>query len=248
MTIAILFIGNTGAGKSTLLSLLGANFESGVGFRTGVTKEISEARVKVNGKEVVLMDVPGLFAPKSKETVENAKILTTALSKEYDYMLYFVLKASNRGVTDEEMVMMSKVNECIRQVGPKSKAKITFRVIVNQIPDDDTYTMYNKYVAQDNCKSLFNEIELDDFPFDITVSGVLMIRFIQAQEKAKKDLEIKKVLEQDIRSHKSFPVFVVKNIAVTKEDVSNFIKALSGLATVGAGLAFLILSVAAQKI
>ncbi|KAF8986331.1 hypothetical protein BGZ52_009093 [Haplosporangium bisporale] len=92
---ALLLLGNASAGKSTLLAQLGGKFDSGAKFRRGFTKDISEELVKVQGENVRLIDVPGLFEPSNKETQPNAQKLNEALSLGYSYQIYFVLKAGN---------------------------------------------------------------------------------------------------------------------------------------------------------
>ncbi|KAF9382714.1 hypothetical protein CPB97_006997 [Podila verticillata] len=136
---AVLLLGNAGAGKSSLLTQLGGTtFESGATFRTGFTKDIYEEWVIVNGVPFCLIDVPGLFEPDDGKTQSNAKKLTEALSRNYEYKLYFVMKASNRGPDDRELVMMARVNESIKQV---SGCRVSFRVIVNQIMSQEVYAM-----------------------------------------------------------------------------------------------------------
>ncbi|KAF9329427.1 hypothetical protein BG006_007480, partial [Podila minutissima] len=98
-TIAILLVGNSGAGKSTLLNQLRLDdeeFASGSSFRKGYTKQVDEEEVESNGQRVLLIDMPGLYEPSDTKTQENAKKLTTALPRGYDYKVHFVLKASNR--------------------------------------------------------------------------------------------------------------------------------------------------------
>jgi len=64
----------------------------------GVTKVVREEEVQIGRQRIVLIDVPGLYEPDESETKHNANELTKALSKKgYDYKLYFVMKAENRG-------------------------------------------------------------------------------------------------------------------------------------------------------
>ncbi|KAF9114075.1 hypothetical protein BGX27_000206 [Mortierella sp. AM989] len=228
MPVAILFIGNTGAGKSALLSLLGGEFKSGVKCRKGYTKDIYEKNVVIEGKPFVLIDAPGLFEPQPKETEKNVMKLTEALGRGYSYLLYFVLKANNRGPTDEDMVMMSKVNECVRQAGSKA----IFRVIINQIQDKQVYDMYEEFVARDNCETLFQDMKMEGFSFDIMVSHVLLFRFDEAAINGNSDKEvpgenqIKHQLREDILIHYSSPALLEKPINATNGDISTFLKAL----------------------
>ncbi|KAG0310538.1 hypothetical protein BGZ99_000324 [Dissophora globulifera] len=178
--VAVLFIGNIGAGKSTLLSQIGGNFLSGVSFRQGYTTRISEQEITLDGKSVVLMDIPGLFEPEEDATQKNAKILTEALRMDYDFKLFFVLKACNRGVNDEDLILMSKVNECICQA--QTKTKIDFRVIINQIMDDEVYNLYRDIMAIDNFRSFFAHLKISGYSFnDIRIENVLLLRFDAAK-------------------------------------------------------------------
>ncbi|KAF9352751.1 hypothetical protein BGX26_009464 [Mortierella sp. AD094] len=210
--LAVLFFGISGSGKSTLLSQLGGGFESGVKFREGFTKEIYEETVEIYGEQVVLMDVPGLYEPDSKETENNAKILTKVLKRGYDYKLYFILKASNRGPDDKELVMMAKVNECVQQAGSNA----IFRVIVNQILDEEVYDLYLKCMANDNCQRMFETLKIDGFSFNITVDSVLLLCFNRA---AIKENALKKFLEKEVHEHFSSPVKLKKDLKASNNDI-----------------------------
>ncbi|KAG0315732.1 hypothetical protein BG000_005093, partial [Podila horticola] len=172
---AVLLLGNSGAGKSTLLTQLGAKtFASGVQFRKGYTKEVHQEEIVLKGQRVILIDAPGLYEPLEKETQNNAKKLTEALKKGYDYKLYFVMLASNRGPDDKEMVMMSRINDCIKKA---DGSRVSFRVIVNQIPDQKVYDMYQESLADDNCESLFASMDIEGFSFDIKIDNVMLLMF-----------------------------------------------------------------------
>lgn len=170
----LLLLGNAGAGKSTLLAQLGGKFDSGAKFRRGFTKDVSEELVKVDGRDMRLIDVPGLFEPDNKETQFNVEKLNEALGhKYYNYRIYFVLKAGNRGPDEPEMVMMSKISECVRKA---DGSQMSFGVIVNQIPSSEIETMYN-HLAEDNFRSMFDALEIPGFTFNIKIDSVLMLPF-----------------------------------------------------------------------
>ncbi|KAF9352755.1 hypothetical protein BGX26_009468 [Mortierella sp. AD094] len=220
MTIAVLFFGNAGAGKSTLLSQIGGNFKSGVKFRGGYTKNIYETWVKIRGRDALLMDVPGLFEPDDKETQNNANMLTEALSRGYNYKLYFVMKADNRGPGDAEMVMMARINQCVNQAGSKA----TFRIIVNQIADQEVYDMYNESMAQDNCKALFGSMDIEGYSFDIKVDNVLLIRF---DKDAIQLNQLKEIIANDVLEHRASPVQLVRAIFARNEELKSFKEAFA---------------------
>ncbi|KAG0258049.1 hypothetical protein BG011_003562 [Mortierella polycephala] len=249
--VAVLFLGNTGAGKSTLLSQIGGEFAAGVKFRAGYTKDIISKTIIVDKKPLILIDIPGLFEPNEKETVLNAKKLNDALRRPYTFKLYFILMANNRGPTNEELVLMSKVNECVRQVD--TKISVEFRVIVNQIQSDDVYIMYDQYVAQDNFQGMFSKLEIEGFSFDIRISKVLMLRYDEYMIEKKL---FRDILLDDIRSQPGVHISLLKDISATNKDMTTFNESarlfLIGLGTGGAigavGSAYVGLSLATRKL
>ncbi|KAF8986330.1 hypothetical protein BGZ52_009092 [Haplosporangium bisporale] len=197
-------------------------FESGVSCREGYTKKVLEEDVQLNGHNVVLIDVPGLYEPKDNETRLNAKKLTEALSnKNYDYKLYFVTLATNRGPLNPDLVMMSKVNQCIKKVGG---SHVSFRVIVNQIMAAPVYEMYKKEMASDNFKSFFQsldkakEIGLRGFSFKISIDSVMLLMFNES------DVEthgFRDKIVADVCAH-SQSAIEMKELKASNEDITLF--------------------------
>ncbi|KAF9435840.1 hypothetical protein BGZ76_005415 [Entomortierella beljakovae] len=219
MTVAVIFIGNAGAGKSSLLKLLGGTgFATGTKFRGGITKDIQEEWATVNGEQVVLMDVPGLFEPDNNETVLNSAKLTQALQRGYEYKLYFVLHAHNRGPPNEELIMMHKVNECVRQAGSGA----TFRIVVNQVPDDDVYNLYQEALCNDNCRRFFSDLSIEGYSFDsIKISEVILVRFNSSDIKDTNGT-LARTLARNVRSHKAATVTLSKPIRASNQDLNFF--------------------------
>ncbi|KAF9308787.1 hypothetical protein BG003_010615 [Podila horticola] len=221
---AVLMIGNSGAGKSTLLTQLGAKtFTSGVQFRKGHTKEVHEEEVAINGQDVLLIDVPGVYEPSEKETMHNAKKLTEALSRGYDYKLYFIMEAGARGPEDKELVMMSKINQCIKQA---TGSRVSFRIIVNKIMDQQIYDMYQQNLADDNCKSLFASMDMPKFPFkDIQIDRVVLLRY-------DKDMLERKtfgdVIAADVRQHSQYAI-TTGELKFSKADLTVYNAAVMAL-------------------
>ncbi|KAF9167393.1 hypothetical protein DFQ26_004722 [Actinomortierella ambigua] len=215
-TIAIMYIGNSGAGKSTLLNKLGGNFLAGVSWRKGLTKDVFEQWVELRGKKVLLVDVPGLFEPKPKETEHNARMLTEALRRGYRYNLTFVLRASNRGFDEADLLMMSKVNEYVRGV---NGSKVTYKMIINQITDDAVYNMYNDTVVKDNFKSQFAELEEEGYHFDISINSILLIRHGEdfVQKKISEELT-----EFECGWQLKAPIVVAEDISATNKELGFF--------------------------
>ncbi|KAG0029640.1 hypothetical protein BGZ81_003567 [Podila clonocystis] len=223
---AVLLLGNAGAGKSSLLTQLGGTiFKSGAAFRTGFTKDIYEEWVMLNGTPVCLIDVPGLFESSEKETQFNAQKLTLALSRDYEYKLYFVMKADNRGPPDAEMVMMSKINESIKQV---NGCRVSFRVIVNQIMSPEVYDMYDEGLAKDNFQSLFATLDIPGFSFDIKIDGVMLLEY---DEEGLRNKKFSERVTQDVSEHCQSAIQVHKGIKVSNKELKAYQKAILALAS-----------------
>ncbi|KAF9435839.1 hypothetical protein BGZ76_005414 [Entomortierella beljakovae] len=223
---------NAGAGKSSLLKLLGGtSFKSGTKFRGGFTKDIYEESVVINGEHVVLMDVPGLFEPNDGETIINAAKLTQALRRGYEYKLYFVLHAHCRGIPNEELLMMYKVNEVVRQAGSWA----TFRIIVNQIPDDDVYRLYRDAIAEDNCRGLFEELNIEGYSFNhIQIEEVMLVRF-SSSDVINGRGTLSRALVENVQTHRAAPVTLSKPITTSNKELSFFaslLKSFLEIATV----------------
>ncbi|KAK3835561.1 MAG: hypothetical protein J3R72DRAFT_424275 [Linnemannia gamsii] len=233
--IAVMFIGNIGAGKSALLSQIGGKFASGVKFRQGYTKDIFECPVVLGTKPPVpamLIDIPGLFEPNEQGTKGNCEALTRALRKDYKFKLVFVLKADNRGISDPDLVLMSKVNSSVREANAQSK--VDFLVIVNQIMDTDVYDMYKKHIAHDNFRSFFATLEIKNFSFDIRIKSVSL--FMYNKDKISSEGFAEEVLKV-IAGQTAIKVSLLKDISVTNEELTIFEFARAHVGSFFAGVA-----------
>ncbi|KAI9241266.1 MAG: hypothetical protein BYD32DRAFT_77366 [Podila humilis] len=170
--------------------------------------------VQARDQQVRLIDVPGLFEPNDKETRFNAEKINSALSLGFNYRLYFVLKADNRGPDDKEMVMMSRISECVRK---SDGSQMSFGVIVNQIPSEEVGDMYND-LAKDNFRSMFDGLSIPGFTFDINIDSVIMLPF---DELGLGQLEFQdKLADQiDIRPASASVVKRVKDISFCNNDL-----------------------------
>lgn len=232
-----MFIGNTGVGKSELLNQLGGNFRSGFSERHGVTADITEKTVVLDDETVVLMDVPGLIEPSKEATDRNARLLVKALSREYDYKLIFVVQASNRTMTTDDMTLICEVNRCLVDAGmlqdqdggrargevgfydfydekyEPQRPKISFRIIVNGISGQKQYDAYNGF-AHDKFQSFFSDNHTGATPFDIHVEEVLLLR---ADDDAVASGGFKEELTRFVRMQKAVSVSVATEINVTDD-------------------------------
>ncbi|KAG0324736.1 hypothetical protein BG000_002093 [Podila horticola] len=212
---AILLFGNAGAGKSTLLTQLGGTkFKAGTKFRAGYTKTIDQERVTLsNGQTVMLIDVPGLFEPSEAATKDNALELNAALKLDYEFKIFFVMKASNRGPDDAEMVMMSKINECIKTV---AGSRVSFRLIVNQIMDDEVNKMYEDNMAKDKCRSFFKTLDIEGFSFDIKIDSVMLLRY------SPEDIDcggFREMMEEEVYQHSPVIIRIEKPLVFSNNDL-----------------------------
>ncbi|KAG0004110.1 hypothetical protein BGZ65_000913 [Modicella reniformis] len=206
--VAVIFLGNIGSGKSTLLAQIGGSFNSGLSFLVGYTKDVAEQTIQLEGQEVILIDTPGLYEPDRKATIANAKELSKALKRGYDYKIFFVVMASNRALTYADLSLMFLVNDAIRQV---NDAKVAFRIIVNQIRDDEMYKMYDEHLAKDNCRSFFGSFKFEGRPFDIQINDVLLLRY---NEEAVQRKEFASLIIEHVRAHVQVKVKFQRRLSV----------------------------------
>ncbi|KAF9365425.1 hypothetical protein BGX34_010052 [Mortierella sp. NVP85] len=208
---AVIFIGNIGAGKSTLLTQLGGNFHSDVGFMEGVTKEVSEQTVLLDGERLILMDTPGLHEISKEATMANAEKLTRALEKGYEYKLFIVLAAHNRGLQPRDLALISAVNKSVRQA---DGANVEFGIIVNQIEGDAVYNMYAKDFSK-KLQRLRGVPILKKYGLDIQVGSVTLVRFEKEDVLAER---VRDALVQPIKDQVPIKICLSGPIVTQKDD------------------------------
>jgi small GTP-binding protein len=208
---AVIFIGNIGAGKSTLLTQLGGNFHSDVGFMEGVTKEVSEQTVLLDGEPLILMDTPGLHEISKEATKANAEKLTRALEKGYEYKLFIVLAAHNRGLQLRDLALISAVNKSVRQA---NGANVEFGIIVNQIEGDAVYNMYAKDFSK-KLQRLRGVPILKKYGLDIQVGSVTLVRFEEEDVLAER---VRDALIQPIKDQVPTKICLSRPILTQKDD------------------------------
>ncbi|KAF9578186.1 hypothetical protein BGW38_006149, partial [Lunasporangiospora selenospora] len=228
--IAVMFIGNKGVGKSALLSQLGGHFASGFSFVEPVTTTVTEELVTIEGKQLILMDVPGLYEVDSGETEINSGKLTEALSRGYHYKLFFVVSGNSRTLSADDLALMARVNEAVRKV---DGAEVEYRVIVNQIRGEREYQGYLECMTRDNLHVYLSKLKekTESFSFDIRIKHILLLRY---DEWAIDNSGFYQQLALQVMSQKAVTV-TVKRIITDSNDVKNIKRATSNLA-IGAAL------------
>ncbi|KAG0217717.1 hypothetical protein B0O80DRAFT_483990 [Mortierella sp. GBAus27b] len=176
-TTAVLFVGNPGTGKTTFLSELCGNFRSRVSFAEGSTQEVSGQGVNLNDQLVILIKVPGPYQCDQESANSSAASLYDILRNRYHHKLFFVLRANNHGFTPQDLFLLSIVSSCIRLA---QNPNVDFRVIVNQIQDDNQYNMYKERGAKDKFRSYFASPKFEHYQLDIQVNDVMLVRSNEA--------------------------------------------------------------------
>ncbi|KAG0306107.1 hypothetical protein BGZ98_002971, partial [Dissophora globulifera] len=131
--------------------------------------------------------------------------------------LFFVLKASNRSPPLEELILISKVHECVHQA--LAETRIEFTIIIDQIMDEQVYSLYRDNVAIDNFRRLFAEVKIKGCSFnDIQIDNVIMLRFDTGKIKRG---EFGPEILPGIIKQEAIQVNAAKDISGTKEDIQN---------------------------
>ncbi|KAG0199423.1 hypothetical protein BGX28_007320 [Mortierella sp. GBA30] len=234
--VAVMFIGNKGSGKSTLLKQVGGtNFESGITDFEGLTTEVQEQTVILDSQVVTLIDTPGLYDVDDATTGGNAKKLSEALSRGYHYKLFFVVMAHSRTLSNEDLALLSRVNEAVHQ---SDMGKVEFHIIVNQIQSPREYSRYERH-ARDNFESYFQKLskkKIEGFSFDINVEGALLLPY---DEVAVEHNGFRDQLAEQVMAQSSVPLHIDEIQTTTKdaETVSIASAFAAGFMTCGAAAA-----------
>ncbi|KAF8976144.1 hypothetical protein BGZ52_008272 [Haplosporangium bisporale] len=249
-----MFIGNTGAGKSALLNQLGGNFPSDISCRHGVTTDISEALVDLDGEKVVLMDVPGLNEPSKEVNDRNARILIEALARGYDYKLMFVFRHSERTVEAPDLGLLQQVNLCLRKanifrdggadgIDGAESSRISFGIIVNGIPGKKAYKHYERF-RDEKFRSVFQGLHTPDVPFDIQVDEVLLLKYDDEVE----ERVFREILTEFVKARQAVPISVEGDINVSDSLLARIRLGLEKMKGLAIGVVSLIAVVAVAVI
>jgi len=111
--------------------------------------------------------------------------------------------------------MMSKVNQCIKQV---NGSRVSFRIFVNQITDQEVYDLYEQYLAKDNFATLFKSLKIPGYSFNIKIDRVLLLRF---NKEFVRQRTFKDVIAADVFKH-SQSAINVEGLKVSNDDLSLF--------------------------
>ncbi|WP_457550103.1 FeoB small GTPase domain-containing protein, partial [Archaeoglobus sp.] len=88
----VAMVGNPNVGKTALLNALtGGNFE--VGNFPGTTVEKKEGKAKIDGKDVLFVDLPGIYSLEAHSLDE--KVARDFLTKERPDLILNIVNASN---------------------------------------------------------------------------------------------------------------------------------------------------------
>jgi energy-coupling factor transporter ATP-binding protein EcfA2 len=125
----VVLIGNPGVGKSTLLNILGGNFESGFSVFGRLKDSVMTVDVELQGRQLRLVDMPGINEADPDTTAANLKHLQEQLSNGGSYVLFFVVSPRNGRVGPNDFGL-------IRLVLKKLEKGPTVGLIITQVPDD----------------------------------------------------------------------------------------------------------------
>ncbi|KAG0038446.1 hypothetical protein BGZ82_000200 [Podila clonocystis] len=93
------------------------------------------------------------------------------------------------------MVMKSKINECVKQA---DGTRVSLRIIVNQTMNDEVYNVYKAEMADDNCKSFFETLDIPKFSLNIKIDGVMLLRY---DENGVRNGNFKNEIGADLEKH-----------------------------------------------
>ncbi|KAK3815549.1 MAG: hypothetical protein J3R72DRAFT_461632 [Linnemannia gamsii] len=154
----ILLVGNTGVGKSSILNLFGASFEADFSLIDGLTTKTSFTEVEIDGKQVRLIDAPGLVENSDKRIAQNAEELTRALKFDGKYKLVFVYQSNGGRLLPQDVYTTTKVCHAIGYC-------LEVGLIINKV-DEEHMDNYNKQenreiIAQTLSKATNGKLDAD---------------------------------------------------------------------------------------
>ena len=134
-----IFVGNPGTGKSTLVSSIsGAEFDSGVAFGGGYTKELKMVGDMINGKDVRFGDTPGLadveLAEQAARAIESA--IKDCADKGRMLKLIFVVTEEAGRIRPEDVMTIEKVVTSITLSDGSKPKDNSYSVIVNKFYEE----------------------------------------------------------------------------------------------------------------
>ncbi|KAF9193901.1 hypothetical protein BGZ51_001887 [Haplosporangium sp. Z 767] len=106
---SVLLVGNPGVGKSTILNALGGSFPSGYSEVSGMTKQISTQPMKLQGRRLRLIDMPGIYdATEGKDDAidRHLSLLHDTLNDGSDYVIFFVITPRNGRIDPGDLTLM----------------------------------------------------------------------------------------------------------------------------------------------
>jgi hypothetical protein len=180
----------------------------------------------------LLIDIPGLYEPDNRATKLNGAKLMRALSRGYNYKLFFVLSDNNRGPSSEDLALMSKVSYCVRQV---SGAKVTVDLIINQIRDEVNFEFWKYLIDSKELEKKLSIPELDGL--NINYSNTTFLMFDRGAI-AKNEYE--EVLCGTIEAQHPNQIHVVREIVTDNQDYKFFVGLATGIVATTAAVVVVI--------
>ncbi|KAG0061295.1 P-loop containing nucleoside triphosphate hydrolase protein [Linnemannia elongata] len=117
-TYSLILIGNPGVGKSAILNALGGNFHTGFSAVTGLTRKMTTKTVRIAGRRIRLVDIPGIFDYSSDgdRTIErHLDILHETLNDGSSYVIFFVIAPTNGRISPNDFTVMKALLDNLEQ-------------------------------------------------------------------------------------------------------------------------------------
>ncbi|KAG0253642.1 hypothetical protein BGZ95_006259 [Linnemannia exigua] len=200
----ILLVGNTGVGKSSILNLFGASFEADFSLIDGLTTKTSCA----DGKQVRLIDAPGLVEISDQRIAENAEELTKALKFSGKYKLVFVYQSNGGRLLPQDVYTTTKVCKAIGYC-------LDVGLIINKVDEEHM----DKYDNQES-RSLIAQTLSKATNGKLSADRIIALEYCKASERH----TLKPKLLSYINSLYPGAISEVMSIHASLKEINKFIK------------------------
>ncbi|KAF9905869.1 hypothetical protein BX616_000905 [Lobosporangium transversale] len=191
---------------SYIANHLGANFESGFAMHGGgVTTQVQQQIVDINGQNILMVDAPGLIEPDLVATRRNAEEITEALKlgkkNRKPLKIGIIVMDHNGRIQRSDMLLIQKVNQALTP-------RFEILLIVNQVKRRNM----QHYATRECIETLVNRIH------EYTQAIVRTDRVIVIEDQDEGDLPdleplknmLDKIVKQEVRD--------VQDIKITEEE------------------------------